>query len=276
LNDYLKENYVDYGLKIDHLLQISRGILYIHNAGKVHRDLHPRNILFNNTPYISDFGMCKSENSEDKEKIYGILPYVAPEVLHDFKYTKAADIYSFGIIMNEFLSEITTPYENTLRDRKLAINIYMHGLIPIISENTPKLFPDLIVKCWDDKVENRPTSKELYQILNTLNREKYNKYSEIYSQIKNCENIRKKNKNSQVIYKNAYRNEIYESISRKLNERISNKIISRSNEVIFIPRSKRRSSNTRGNIYLLQKYSYLYYLLYFAFFRYSSYIGKFT
>ncbi|RGB25986.1 kinase-like domain-containing protein [Rhizophagus diaphanus] len=192
LNDYLNENYIDYGLKIDHLLQISRGILYIHNAGKVHRDLHPGNILFNNTPYISDFGMCKSAKNENKEKIYGILPYVAPEVIHDSKYTKAADIYSFGIIMNEFLSEIP-PYNNTNHDKLLAMDIH-EGLRPTISEDTPELLADLIIKCWDDKTENRPTAKELYQILNTWNREKYKKYSEIYSQIKNCENIRKKNK----------------------------------------------------------------------------------
>ncbi|POG73135.1 kinase-like domain-containing protein [Rhizophagus irregularis DAOM 181602=DAOM 197198] len=172
LKDYLKVNYVDYGLKIDHLLQISKGILYIHNAEKVHRDLHPGNILFNNTPYIGDFGMCKSVKNENKEKIYGVLPYVAPEVFHDHKYTKAADTYSFGIIMNEFLSE-TAPYKNILYDhKKLAMHIY-EGLRPTISEDTPELLADLITKCWDGKVENRPTTRELYQILNIWNREKY-------------------------------------------------------------------------------------------------------
>ncbi|CAB4474360.1 unnamed protein product [Rhizophagus irregularis] len=51
----------------------------------------------------------------------------------------------------------------------------------------PKLFTDLITKCWDANVKNRPTAKELYQILNKWNKEKYYKDSEIYFQINKCE-----------------------------------------------------------------------------------------
>ncbi|CAB4433379.1 unnamed protein product [Rhizophagus irregularis] len=50
----------------------------------------------------------------------------------------------------------------------------------------PKLFADLITKCWDTKVENRPTAKELYKTLNIWNKEKYNNNSEIYFQINKC------------------------------------------------------------------------------------------
>ncbi|GBC03716.1 hypothetical protein RclHR1_05290004 [Rhizophagus clarus] len=228
LKDYLNENYVDYGLKIDHLLQISRGILHIHNSGKVHRDLHPGNILFNNTPYISDFGMCKSAKNESKERIYGVLPYVAPEVIHYSTYTKAADIYSFGIIMNEFLSE-TTPYKNIPHDKKLAMDIYVYNFRPTISEDTPELLADLIKKCWDAKTENRPTAKDLYQILNKWNKEKYKKHSEIYSQIKNCENVRKKikletrSRSSKVSRLINVSNEFKQTNSRVINKSNENK-----------------------------------------------------
>ena len=98
------ENYIDYVSKIDKLLQIARGLLDIHNAGKVHKDLHSGNILFRkNYSYIGDLGMCQPANQPaGKEEVYGVLPYIAPEVLCGYQYTKAADIYSFGIIMNEF------------------------------------------------------------------------------------------------------------------------------------------------------------------------------
>ncbi|CAB4444208.1 unnamed protein product [Rhizophagus irregularis] len=81
------------------------GLLDIHNAEKVHKDFHSGNILFKNVPYISDLGMCQPANIKQTVGIYGVLPYMAPEVLRGQQYTKAADIYSFGIIMNEFLSE---------------------------------------------------------------------------------------------------------------------------------------------------------------------------
>jgi len=34
-------------------------------------------------------------------KIYGVVPYLAPEVLSKKPYTKESDIYSFGMIMWE-------------------------------------------------------------------------------------------------------------------------------------------------------------------------------
>ena len=65
---------------------------------------------------ISDLGMCQpADNKEKKEGIYGVLPYVAPEVLRGFQYTQAADIYSFGIIINEFMSE-EMPYDDIPHD----------------------------------------------------------------------------------------------------------------------------------------------------------------
>src|SRR4051794_8694695 len=195
LRNYLIEfkKYLDYESKIDNLQQIARGLLDIHNAGLVHKDFHSGNILFNYSPYISDLGMCQPANKKQsvkEEGIYGVLPYMAPEVLRGHQYTKAADIYSFGIMMNEFLSE-EIPYNNIPHDELLAIKI-CKGLRPIISEDIPKLLADLINKCWDAEKENRPTIKELYQILNEWNYEKYDIDSEIYTQIEECNNIGEK------------------------------------------------------------------------------------
>ncbi len=50
--------------------------------------------------YISDLGLSKpADKPSETNEIYGVLPYIAPEFLHGKLYTKAADIYSFGIIM---------------------------------------------------------------------------------------------------------------------------------------------------------------------------------
>jgi len=193
LRNYLiqSKNYVGYASKINHLLQIARGLLDIHNAGKVHKDFHSGNILFSlyNTPYISDLGMCQPANNEERSVgVYGVLPYMAPEVLRGYQYTKAADIYSFGIMINEFMSE-ETPYSDIPHDHILAVKI-CKGLRPEISEDTPKLLADLIMKCWDDKAENRPTAYELYQILKKLNNENRDEDSEIYVQIEEFDKIR--------------------------------------------------------------------------------------
>src|SRR5579871_1036282 len=195
LRNYLNisEYYIGYGLKIDKLLQIARGLLDIHNAEKVHKDFHSGNILnYGRDVYISDLGMYQPAN-KDKEQlvkeegIYGVLPYMAPEVLRGYQYKKAADIYSFGIIMNEFISE-ETPYDDIPHDHVLAVKI-CKGLRPKISKGTPKLLTDLIVKCWDAKPENRPSAKDLYQILKKWWDKMYDYRTEIYSQIKECDKI---------------------------------------------------------------------------------------
>ncbi|CAB4414705.1 unnamed protein product [Rhizophagus irregularis] len=196
LRNYLNksEKYIDYGSKIDKLQQIARGLLDIHITEKVHKDFHSGNILYNNAslPFISDLGMCQPANKKSvkEEGIYGVLPYMAPEVLREHQYTKAADIYSFGIIMNEFLSE-EIPYGDISHDEFLAVKI-CKGQRPKISEDVPKLLADLIVKCWDAEIENRPTTKELYQILTKLNDERYNNETEIGSQVRVCDEIGKK------------------------------------------------------------------------------------
>ncbi|RIB29806.1 hypothetical protein C2G38_2154475 [Gigaspora rosea] len=54
--------------------------------------------------YNADLGLSITANIELKSKsdgIYGFLPYITPEILNRQPYTKASDIYSFGIIMLE-------------------------------------------------------------------------------------------------------------------------------------------------------------------------------
>ncbi|POG77962.1 kinase-like domain-containing protein [Rhizophagus irregularis DAOM 181602=DAOM 197198] len=171
---------------------VEDGLSGIHDAGNIHKDFHSGNILHDNNYdelSISDLGMCKPVLDDNEQKgIYGVIPYMAPEVLRGYQYTKAADIYSFGIIMNELMSgEI--PYNDIPHDHFLVVKI-CKGFRPKISKDTPKLIVDLIIKCWDAKAENRPTAKELRQIFIKYDTEKENENSEISYQIKECEKIK--------------------------------------------------------------------------------------
>src|SRR6266511_2553601 len=58
----------------------------------------------------------------DSNKIYGVLPYMAPEILRGNLPTKYSDIYSFGIIMWMLITGIR-PWCNRPNDLKLANEI---------------------------------------------------------------------------------------------------------------------------------------------------------
>ncbi|RHZ87372.1 hypothetical protein Glove_37g183 [Diversispora epigaea] len=112
---------------------------------------------------ISDFGLSKliraNPNNPEKKNIFGVLPYIAPEVLSGEEYTKAADVYSFGIIAYEMVTGFP-PYPDIPHDKDLAMKI-CNGLRPKIPFHTPKLITRMIMRFWDARVTHRPTFKEL-------------------------------------------------------------------------------------------------------------------
>ena len=93
--------------KLQLLKKIILGLKVIHQSNLAHCDLHDGNILISdnyNEIYIIDLGLCKPvSNSQDADNmsnnIYGVLPYMAPEILRNKPYTTASDIYSFLMIM---------------------------------------------------------------------------------------------------------------------------------------------------------------------------------
>jgi len=94
-----------------------------------------------------------------KNDIYGVLPFVAPEVLRGKSYTLASDIYSFSMIMWEFTSGIP-PFDDRAHDLHLALSI-CKGERPEIIKNTPQCYIDLMEKCWNEDPLKRPNALDI-------------------------------------------------------------------------------------------------------------------
>src|ERR1044071_9879196 len=83
---------------IDMLWGIAGGLERIHDEGKIHGNLHGGNLLVEDEKVstdarISDVGLhgpCNYEN-KNSNQIYGVLPYVAPEVLRGKSYSTKSD-----------------------------------------------------------------------------------------------------------------------------------------------------------------------------------------
>ena len=165
-------NSLDWRNKLYNLSYIACGLKTIHEKGLIHQDFHCGNIL-NSTydgkldSFITDLGLCKPANVESSQnnnnQIYGVLPYVAPEVLRGKEYTQASDIYGFGIIAHELCTGLP-PYHDIAHDEFLAINI-CQGLRPKSNYKFPQLIFDIIQQCWDADPLKRPKVKELLELL---------------------------------------------------------------------------------------------------------------
>ncbi|RIB23965.1 kinase-like domain-containing protein [Gigaspora rosea] len=196
--------------KLELLSCIASDLRLIHSYNIIHCDLHSDNIFQNDihNAYIGDLGFASSVNKtlSKKSGIYGTLPYVAPEVLRGSSFTKASDIYSFGMIMWEISSGTIIFFEYEYDNSKLAMEICA-GLRPTILEGTAPCYAELLKRCWVEDPEKRPLASEIYEtIINWKNNTEI-----LYEFLKSDENIVIEdnfNVNNNIIYNSAYINYI--------------------------------------------------------------------
>src|SRR6185369_1757278 len=146
----------------------------IHERNYIHHDLHSGNIFSYNIwkSRIGDLGLCQQviDKKDNPNKIYGVIPYLAPEVLSKKPYTKESDIYSFGMIMWEFTTG-KKPFHYRSHNHCLISDI-LKGERPQITDDTPKFYAELMKRCWDHNPENRPTAEEIEYCLGEYYRKK--------------------------------------------------------------------------------------------------------
>lgn len=112
LKDIITEHgHLPEGTAVQIAIRILSALRHAHEAGVVHRDIKPQNILVDRQGYIkvSDFGIARmvGANTSDLEKKQGIMGsvhYFSPEQAKGDTATFASDLYSVGCVLYEMLT----------------------------------------------------------------------------------------------------------------------------------------------------------------------------
>ncbi|PKC70179.1 kinase-like protein, partial [Rhizophagus irregularis] len=99
LHDYLRQNFINitWGDKLFILRGISFGLVKIHYNNFIHRDIHSGNMLLSQYYWkVGDLGLSQpANNTLSNNEIYGVIPYIAPEIFKGAAFSKESDVYSF-------------------------------------------------------------------------------------------------------------------------------------------------------------------------------------
>ncbi len=147
--------------------QIGSGLAALHDYGIVHRDLKPSNIMLvplqdgSSRAVVTDFGLAKifdggSDFFESGLDLQAGAPYfIAPELLRGARATAAADIYAFGLLIDEMVSA-TRAFTAESVQSLLYQKLWESPLPPSVrGARAPAHWDDVILRCLRSEPSQR-------------------------------------------------------------------------------------------------------------------------
>jgi serine/threonine-protein kinase len=141
-------------------LDVARGVKNMHEAGFVHADLKPSNVMrhVSGRVVLIDLGQsCRI--GETKQRIQGTPDFIAPEQVMKMPLDERTDVFNVGATMYWCLTGRT--YPTRLKSQRTGFNIDMQEELQSPHEynaQVPKVFSNLVMDCCRNTPQNRPAN----------------------------------------------------------------------------------------------------------------------
>ncbi|KAJ9706613.1 hypothetical protein PVL29_001866 [Vitis rotundifolia] len=153
-------------------LDVARGMNYLHhrNPPIVHRDLKSSNLLVdkNWNVKVGDFGLSKLKHTTflTAKSGRGTPQWMAPEVLRNDPSNEKSDVFSFGVIMWELMTQ-SIPWVHLNSLQVVGIVGFMDRRLDLPEGLDPRL-SSVIHDCWKTNPEQRPSFVDIIHYMTSL------------------------------------------------------------------------------------------------------------
>jgi eukaryotic-like serine/threonine-protein kinase len=152
--------------------QLCRGLAAVHEAGIIHRDIKPPNIMVlpNGVVKVMDFGIASAAEGADPVteswQTVGTPHYMSPEQAQGWELDARSDIYSVGVVLYEMFSG-KRPIEDRDRSEILEKHLTFEPVsLTALRPDLPDLLERLVMACLAKNPSQRPpTANDLYGAL---------------------------------------------------------------------------------------------------------------
>ncbi|KAL1138403.1 hypothetical protein AAG570_008467 [Ranatra chinensis] len=179
LNRVLAGKKIRPNVLVDWAIQIARGMNYLHDGALIsliHRDLKSSNVLLAEaidgddfqfkTLKITDFGLAREVYRTTRMSAAGTYAWMAPEVIKSSTFSKASDIWSYGVVLWELLTG-ETPYKG-IEALSVAYGVAVNKLTLPIPSTCPKAWKNLMEDCWKSDPHQRPSFENILSYLDII------------------------------------------------------------------------------------------------------------
>jgi eukaryotic-like serine/threonine-protein kinase len=185
LRQRLLRGRIEVGEAVDVAIQAASALAAAHEAGIVHRDINPGNIMLRRDGYVKvlDFGIAKLSEQEgpmpkgealllvqtNLGSVLGTVPYMSPEQARGVPVDKGTDIWSLGIVLYEMVTGHQPFTGGTPREVMTSILEKEQSPLTTYNKQTPTELRQIIGKTLrKDRTERYQSVSEMLQALKNL------------------------------------------------------------------------------------------------------------